>query len=104
MVDPTDRANLPDVPRLQSVEPVVDGVLKISWRDGFEGIVDLRPLISRNPHFQALADATLFRDVKMDEHGHSVFWGEADSELVDFGSDQARRWCIEQAATLQQAG
>lgn len=103
MADPTDKADFTNVPRLQSVEPVVDGVLKISWRDGFEGIVDLRPMIGRNAHFKALADAALFRDVKMDEHGHSVFWGETDSEVVDFGSDQARRWCLEQAAILQQA-
>ncbi|MGB7433088.1 MAG: DUF2442 domain-containing protein [Ahrensia sp.] len=103
MADSIDETDFAAVPRLQSVEPVVDGVLKISWRDGFEGIVDLRPLIARNPHFEVLADVTLFRTVKVDENGHSVYWGEPDSELVDFGSDQARRWCLEQAAILQQA-
>src|SRR3954463_5037428 len=33
------------LPRMTSVEPVIFGVLKIAWNDGYEGVVDLRPVI-----------------------------------------------------------
>ena len=31
------------LPRIVSTEPVIHGVLKIVWSDGYEGVVDLRP-------------------------------------------------------------
>jgi hypothetical protein len=30
-----------ELPRILSVEPVIQGVLKLTWNDGFDGVVDL---------------------------------------------------------------
>ena len=38
-----------EIIRIQSVEPVLFGVVKIVWLDGFEAIVDLRPVIAERP-------------------------------------------------------
>jgi hypothetical protein len=35
-----------DIVRMKSVEAVLYGVVKIAWMDGYEAIVDLRPVIS----------------------------------------------------------
>ena len=35
------------LPRIVSAEAVIHGVLKIVWNDGYEGVVDLRPVIDR---------------------------------------------------------
>jgi hypothetical protein len=35
-----------EIVRMSSVVPVIFGVLKIEWLDGFFGIVDLRPVLA----------------------------------------------------------
>ena len=35
-----------EIIRMKSVEPVVYGVVKITWLDGFEAVVDLRSVIA----------------------------------------------------------
>ena len=37
-----------------SAEPVIHGVLKIVWTDGYEGVVDLRPPIAQGGIFSYL--------------------------------------------------
>ena len=44
------------LPRMTSVEPVIFGVLKIAWNDGYEGVVDLRPVIAKGPIFEFIRD------------------------------------------------
>jgi hypothetical protein len=34
-----------ELPRISSAEVIIHGVLKIIFKDGYEGVVDLRPLM-----------------------------------------------------------
>ena len=35
------------LPRIVTAEPVIFGVLKLVFTDGYEGVVDLRPVIAQ---------------------------------------------------------
>ena len=89
--------------RILSVEPVVHGVLKLAWSDGYEGVVDLRGMIARGKLFQPLGDPEYFKNVRISEYGHSVYWGEADNEDIDFAADRLREIAQQQAALLAHA-
>lgn len=76
--------------RLTTVEPVVHGVFRLVWDDGYEGVLDLRPVIARGKIFAPLQDAALFSKVELDPHGHSISWRAPDGEEIDFGADALR--------------
>jgi hypothetical protein len=78
------------LPRIASAEPVIHGVLKIVWTDGYEGIVDLRPVIDRGRIFTYLQDKDNFAKLKVDEYGHSIGWVNDKGEEIDFGADSLR--------------
>jgi len=93
-----------EIIRMKAVEPVLYGVLKITWLDGFEAIVDLRPVIAGGEVFEFLRESPArFNDVKLEEYGHSIFWLDDDGDEVDFGSDSLRRRAIRQAEILRLA-
>jgi hypothetical protein len=95
------------LPRITIAEPVIQGVLKIVWTDGYEGIVDLRPTIARGRVFKYLQNDKNFRKVAVSEYGHSVEWIDRDGQEIDFGADTLRAKAENQArlnelaATLQ---
>jgi hypothetical protein len=91
------------LPRIVSAEPVIHGVLKIVWSDGYEGVVDLRPTIARGKIFTYLKKPANFRKVKVSEYGHSIEWVNERGEEVDFGCDRLREIAEEQAALLSRA-
>jgi hypothetical protein len=63
-----------DIVRMKSVEAVLYGVVKIAWMDGYEAIVDLRPVISEGEMFEFLRRAPeQFDQVKLSEYGHSIY-------------------------------
>ena len=93
-----------DILRITSVEPVVHGVLKLSWNDGYEGIVDLRGIIADGEIFEHIRNPENFKKVRVANHGHSIYWGEEADEEVDFGCDRLREIAEEQAALLARAG
>src|SRR5690348_9029947 len=72
-----------EIPRIVSAEPVIQGVLKIEWDDGYAGIVDLRPVIDRGGVLACLQDPNRFREMQVGEYGHSVFWRNRGEE-IDF--------------------
>jgi hypothetical protein len=78
-------------------EPVIHGVLKIIWNDGYEGIVDLRPTIARGKIFTHLQNARNFSKVRVSEFGHSVEWTDADGDQIDFAADTLRTKAENQA-------
>ena len=43
-----------DIIAMHSAEPVLFGVVKIIWKDGFAGIVDLRPMLAKGEMFNFL--------------------------------------------------
>lgn len=93
-----------EIIRMASVEPVVYGVIKIAWLDGFEAIVDLRPVITDGEIFEFLRRSPeRFRDVRLGEFGHKIEWIDDDGDEVDFGSDALRRRAVRQAELLRLA-
>jgi Domain of unknown function (DUF4160) len=97
-------AKLARTVKVRSVEPVLFGVVKIVWLDGFEAIVDLRPVIAVGELFAFLREAPeRFGAVALDEFGHSIRWIDDEGGEVDFGSDALRRRAERQAAILRLA-
>src|SRR3981081_1348797 len=85
------------LPRIVLAEPVIHGVLKIIWNDGYEGIVDLRPTTARGRIFTHLQNARNFSKVRVSEFGHSVEWTDEDGDQIDFGADTLRSKAENQA-------
>ena len=85
------------LPRITSAEPVIHGVLKMVWDDGYEGIVDLRPTIARGKVFTYLQTPANFRKVSVTEYGHSILWLDDDGLEIDFGADTLRTKAENQA-------
>jgi Protein of unknown function (DUF2442) len=93
-----------EIIRMKSVEPILYGVLKIVWLDGYEAIVDLRPVIADGAIFEFLRSTPArFADVKLEDYGHSIFWIDDRGDEVDFGADSLRIRAERQAAILRLA-
>lgn len=87
--------------RITGVKAVMHGVLKIEFDDGYQGIVDLRPLLARAEVFSFLnRDPARFSKVKKDKYGHSVYWIDDEGETMDLGADSLRRDAEKQAALI----
>ena len=96
--------NIPEDIRAVSVEAIMPGVLKMSWADGYVGLVDVRPVIKTGPIFAFLRDDPVaFADVRLEPHGHCVYWLDPEGNEVDFGADTLRRRAERQAAILELA-
>jgi Protein of unknown function (DUF2442) len=85
------------LPRIVSATPVIHGVLKIVWNDGYEGVVDLRPTIARGKIFTYLQNRENFAKVCVSEYGHSIEWINDKGEEIDFGADTLRSKAENQA-------
>ena len=85
------------LPRIVSAEPVIHGVLKLVFTDGYEGVVDLRPLIARGRIFTWLQKPRNFEKVQLQEYGHHVFWTNSKGQEIDLGADSLRRDAEKQA-------
>jgi hypothetical protein len=93
-----------DIIRMKSVEAILYGVVKIAWTDGYEAIVDLRPVISEGEMFEFLRRSPdRFNEVRLSEFGHSIYWLDDDNDEIDFGADALRRRAERQAAILRLA-
>lgn len=85
------------LPRVGTAEPVIHGVLKLVFVDGYEGVVDLRPLLAKGKIFTWLQSPENFAAVRVDEFGHSVSWVTDEGYEIDLGADSLRRDCERQA-------
>ncbi|MGA7385350.1 MAG: DUF2442 domain-containing protein [Methylocella sp.] len=93
-----------EIIRMKSVEPVPHGVVKIVWLDGYEAIVDLRPVIAEGDIFDPLRGSPeLFNSVRLAEFGHAIYWLNNDGDEIDFGSDGLRRRAGRQAEIVRLA-
>ena len=81
-----------------SAEAVIHGVLKIVWADGYEGVVDIRPVISKGRIFSYLANDIHFRNVQLGEYGHCLFWEDEQGNIIDFGAGALREKAEKQTA------
>jgi hypothetical protein len=93
-----------EILHITQATPVVHGVLKLTWDDGYEGVVDLRPIITEGEIFEPLRDPERFRTVQVSQFGHSVYWLDDEGDDVDFGCDRLRELAERQAALLKLAG
>ena len=87
---PSRKSRVKKLPRIVSAEPVIHGVLKIVWTDGYEGVVDLRPTIARGKIFNYLRNPGNFQKLRVSEYGHSIEWINDEGEQIDFGADTLR--------------
>lgn len=85
------------LPRVKAAETVIHGVLKLVFLDGYEGVVDLRPLLIKGKVFTWLQKPENFAAVRVDEYGHSISWLDDDGYEIDLGADSLRRDCERQA-------
>lgn len=85
------------LPRVSTAEPVIHGVLKLVFLDGYEGVIDLRPLLARGKVFTWLQNPDNFATVRVDEFGHSISWTDEGGYSIDLGADSLRRDCERQA-------
>ncbi len=93
-----------DIIRMKSVQVVLYGVVKIAWVDGYEAVVDLRPVISDGEILEYLRRSRdRFDGVKLSEFGSSIYWVDDEGDEIDFGSDSLRRRAERQAAILRLA-
>ena len=93
-----------DIIVMHSAEPVISGVVKIVWKDGFAGVVDLRPLLAKGEMFEFLrVTPARFDEVKLEEHGHKIYWIDDQGDEIDFGSDSLRQRAERQAGLLHLA-
>jgi Protein of unknown function (DUF2442) len=79
------------LPRIATAEPVFHGVLKLVFTDGYEGVVDLRPLISQGRVFKWLQKPKNFSKVQLEDYGHHIFWIDDKGREIDLGADGLRR-------------
>jgi hypothetical protein len=86
-----------ELPRIASAEVIIHGVLKIVFKDGYEGVVDLRPLIAKRGVFEWLRHPKRFKQLTVDEYGHSLGWIDNEGYEIDLGADGLRRDCERQA-------
>ena len=90
---------------MHSADPVIFGVVKIVWKDGFAGFVDLRPILAKGEMFDFLqVNPARFDDLKLEDYGHNIFWRDDDSDEMEFGSDSLRQRAERQARLLHLAG
>ena len=78
-------------------QPVIHGVLKVKFDDGYEGVVDLRPLIAKGKVFAWLSAPEHFAAVRVDEFGHSASWLDDEGYVIDLSADSLRRDAERQA-------
>jgi Protein of unknown function (DUF2442) len=86
-----------ELPRIASAEVIIHGVLKVIFKDGYEGVVDLRPLIAKRGVFEWLRAPKHFERLTVDEYGHSLGWIDNKGYEIDLGADGLRRDCERQA-------
>jgi hypothetical protein len=79
------------LPFIVEAQAVIHGVLRIKFDDGYEGVVDLRPLIAKGKVFAWLSTPEHFAAVRIDEFGHSVSWLGDDGYTIDLSADSLRR-------------
>ena len=78
------------LPCIVDAQPVIHGVLKVAFDDGYEGVVDLRPLIAKGEVFSWLSAPSHFAAVRVDEFGHSISWLDDQGYVIDLSADSIR--------------
>ena len=65
-----------------SAEYVDDYRLRICFRNGKSGIVDLKKYIDKGGVFEGLKDIAAFRDFKIDAEWHTISWQDGHIDVT----------------------
>jgi hypothetical protein len=72
-----------------AVESLGDYRLRVTFKDGYAGVIDLSPLIGRGPIYEPLRDVGFFQRVRV-----SPEWGVLEwSDDLELSSGSLRAWC-----------
>jgi hypothetical protein len=71
-----------NTPRIQSVKPLKDRQLLVSFVNGIQKVYDCSQIIHLE-RFRLLKDAAFFNAVKVDTGGYGVFWDE-ETDLSEY--------------------
>ncbi len=73
-----------EYPKVESVVPLPDKKLRVTFANGVSRIYDCKPLLADEP-FALLANDAFFRAVQADPHGYGIVWSDdidlSESEL-----------------------
>jgi hypothetical protein len=93
-----------DIIAMTAAEPVLNGVVKVEWADGFVAVVDLRPVFERGDLFDFLRrDPDRFATLRLDEFGRYLYWLDDEGDEIELGADSLRRRAERQAEILRLA-
>jgi hypothetical protein len=70
------------IPRISHVKPLEQATLLVRFENGVDKVYDCRPLLGR-PQFRLLANAALFRNVRLDPGGYGISWND-DIDLSEY--------------------
>ena len=85
------------LPQIAAAEPVIYGVLKLVFTDGYEGVIDLGPIIAKGGVFRWLQRPKNFSKIQLDDYRHHVSWVDDKGREIDLGADGLRRDAEKQA-------
>jgi hypothetical protein len=85
------------LPRIAAAQPVIYGVLKLVFTDGYERVVDLRPIIAEGGVFKWLQRPKNLSKIQLEDYGHHAFWVDDKGREIDLGADGLRRDAEKQA-------
>ena len=72
------------LPHILEAQPVIHGVLKVAFDDGYEGVVDLWPLHrQRGRSFPGLACRRISSPSESTSSGHSISWLDDEGYRID---------------------
>jgi hypothetical protein len=84
-------------PLIVTVEPVMFGVLRVVFDDGYEGVLDLRSVMDRGS-WQNIRTKEDFFEVELEQFGSHLSWPKGDTELP---ADGLRVTCERQETLLR---
>src|SRR5688500_20399058 len=73
--------------RVTSFQQLADFVLRLSFDDGSQQVIDFAPVLS-GEIYGPLADPHLFRQVRLDSESHTLVWPNG----ADFDPAQLHNW------------
>lgn len=85
------------LPRIVNVHPVINGVLRVAFDDGYVGVVDPKPLMAKGKVFSWLSALSHFAAVRVDAFGHCVSWLDDKGYAIDLSADSIHRDAERQA-------
>jgi hypothetical protein len=86
-------------PLIANVEPVMFGVLRIVFDDGYEGVLDLRSVMGKGI-WQNIRTREDFFEVELEQFGSHLSWPKGDG-VTELPADGVRVACERQEMLLR---